>query len=293
MKNYFLLFCFFILFSCNDKVEITYHDNGKIRKEYHLINGVIEGSYKEFFNNGKLKESHFYKRGKKIDTTRIYSYEGDLKVMRVHLQNGQTKYFDFYENGKIKKEGILDDKFINIGKWKFYSNEGDLTFIREYISINGNSYLNQVMKYNEDGYIFYYPSHYFEIFKTKDTFSLNDPFRAAAIIGLPIFKEKKSEIYVVVPKNGFNFNKDFSNGNEIELDTFYNLKKDTINQKWFPEDDFSLTVAFGKKFEKIGNHNVRGFIVEYYEQEPDSLGIIKKEHIKYFEVPIYVKDTIE
>tara|TARA_R100001377_G_scaffold21872_1_gene11661 strand:+ start:94 stop:1008 length:915 start_codon:yes stop_codon:yes gene_type:complete len=301
-KGYFLLLVFFGFLSCRNEPIIEHHDNGAVWKEYYLKDNKLSNIYKEYFTNGKLKLIHRYKDNKRIDSS-IYYYKTPVEKIKqiiywnVNDRDSLAKQIGFSVNGKKSKEGNLLnlglDSLSAIGNWKYFDDEGRLKSVREYKNIDKKSYLNQEWDFNNKGDTLFYPTHYFDIIKTKDTFALNYPFRAGAIIGLPIFKEKESEIYVVVPKSGFNFNKDFSNEKEIELDTFYNLTKDIKNQRWFPNDDFSLTVAFGKKFTSTGKHIVRGYIVEYYEQEPDSIGVIKEEHKKYFEIPIYVKDTIE
>ncbi|MDB9779279.1 hypothetical protein OAB54_03410 [Flavobacteriaceae bacterium] len=52
-------------------------------------------------------------------------------------------------------------------------------------------------------------------------------------------------------------------------------------------------VAFGRYFDKPGDNNLRGILVEYYDEEvaPDS--VVRREHKYYFDIPVYVKDTIE
>lgn len=303
MKRILLVSFLFFVFSCDKKPILEYHDNGMVWKEYFLKEGNLDNIYKEYFTNGKLKLIHHYEDNVKMDSS-IYYYKTPVETIKKIIywssidKDGIIEQVSFDVNGNKLKEGYLikndnDDDLIAIGNWKYFDSIENLQSIREYKNITNRSYLNQEWSFNKNGDTLFYPSHYFDIIKAQDTFALNYPFKAAVIIGLPIFKEKKPEIYVVVPKSGYNFNKDFSNEKEIELDTFYNLTKDIKNQKWFPNDDFRLTVAFGKKFKEVGNHVVRGYIVEYYEQEPDSMGVIKEEHKKYFEIPIYVKDTIE
>jgi antitoxin component YwqK of YwqJK toxin-antitoxin module len=49
-------------------VIITYHDNEKtmLYEEYFTMNGKIEGIYKSYWGNGKLKEEVKYIDGKKV-----------------------------------------------------------------------------------------------------------------------------------------------------------------------------------------------------------------------------------
>ncbi|GAA0749724.1 toxin-antitoxin system YwqK family antitoxin [Gaetbulibacter jejuensis] len=292
---------FYCFLSCENEHKVEYYNDGKIKKEYYLRDGKLNDIYKEYYPNGKLKQIHYYRDNVKVDSSITYYKSPDERIKgiiywKTNGVDSLAKRVIFNINGdKLNEGSILHlgmDKFVPVGNWRYFDAQGRLKSTREYKNIDGKSYLNQVWSFNTEGDTLYYPTTYFEIIKAQDTFALNYPFRAAAILGLPIFKERKSEIYVVLPKSGFNFNSDFSNEKEIELDTFYNLTKDIVNQRWFPKDEFRFTVAFGKKIKKTGDYTVRGYIVEYFEQDSDSMGVIREENIKYFEIPIYVKDTI-
>ncbi|MDD7888277.1 hypothetical protein [Flavivirga sp. 57AJ16] len=299
LKTLLILPILMLIYSCN-KLKTEYHDNGQKWKEYHRENNQYNGVFKEYFTNGKLKLVHNYKDNIKIDSS-IYYYKIPVeKIMFINYWNNSSDtvlQIGYDINGLKTNEGFLlkknENDLIAVDKWKYFDKNGKLKSISEYKNIDGKGYLNQEWYFNNKGDTLFYPSHYFDILRNRDTFSFNYPFRAIATTKAPLFKNKKSQISVIVAKEGFNFNSDFSNEKEIEVDTFHNLTKDIKNQKWFLKESYPYTVAFGRKFETSGKKIVRGYILEYYEQEPDSNGISKEEHKKYFEIPIYIKDSLD
>ncbi|HRZ86124.1 MAG TPA: hypothetical protein P5277_05095, partial [Candidatus Paceibacterota bacterium] len=71
---------------------ITYHENGKVSKQYYMIDNKIDGEYKEWFDNGQLCVHCFYKDGKGDSKIKIWDKDGKLIVYQV------------YKNGKFIKD---------------------------------------------------------------------------------------------------------------------------------------------------------------------------------------------
>lgn len=89
---------------------------------------------------------------------------------------------------------------------------------------------------------------------------------------------------------------DFSNEQDILLQGYNNLERDTFNQKWFPAIDkqnLRYTAVFGSWFEKPSPKILHGWMEEYAIgpfKEKASDSIIART---FFEKKIYVKDTLE
>ena len=135
----------------------------------------------------------------------------------------------------------------------------------------------------------------FEISMSKDTIAKNEYLRCFAYLENPSFKDKDSEIMVFLESNEvYPLEEDLSNEYDIPMEVFINLTLDTINQKWFEGYSYSKTVAFGRKFSSSGKKKIRGYILEYYDQDPRVLvdSIVEKDKIRryYFEREIYVTD---
>ena len=101
----------------NIKLDIQrkYHNNGRPKSSVNLINGVREGAYREFDQQGKITLSRLYEKDQVIAEGGTIDPEG--------RQQGYWKYF--YPDGKIRMEG----EFINGGRaglWKFYYPGGNV-----------------------------------------------------------------------------------------------------------------------------------------------------------------------
>ncbi len=292
-KCFYLLLFIFLITSCK-KMITENHANGKVRKEYYKDKEDFTGGYKEYFTNGELKLIHnFDDRGNNIDTS-FYYYKipiERIQFKRCWLKKDSIKQIEFYKNGSLKKESIVNSDFFKIGKWKFYDENENLDFSREYLLVNGKHYLNQTWNIDKNKDTVFKGSNFIEIQVAKDTILLGSPLQAVAYLKAELFKGKSSEILVCLPHGERNnFNTDFSNLSKIKLDTFYNLQHDLLNKNKF-DDNFSkpYTVVFGKWFKKsTGLKKIRGFVEEYYQVEGGHF----KQNRTFFEIQIYVKDTI-
>jgi len=79
------------------------HPNGQIDSWQPYIDGIGQGEWINYYNNGNYKE--------------IGNYEQNLVT-------GPIK--KYYRNGKLKSEGTYKDWRIWVGEWKFYDESGNL-----------------------------------------------------------------------------------------------------------------------------------------------------------------------
>lgn len=295
MRYIAFLLTFFYLISCNQKKR-EYYDNGTLKKEYSVKKGKLNGAYKEYYDNGKLKLIHNYFQGKNKDSS-IYFYSHtneNVGVIKLWLNDGSYYQKEFYPNGKLKKEGLVLDSTIVFGKWKNYDSSGRLKEFREYINLNGESYLNQIWNLNARGDTISSGSNFAKILLSKDTINLNEPVKAVVFLRSKFFKSNDSQIYVYLPSGDLNFTENFSNEYKIALDTFVNLTIDTANQKWYSDLDYNRVAIFGKMFDTAGDKKLRGCISEFYKTEPTKKdSSTMKERRIYFDIPIYVKDSLD
>lgn len=245
----------------------------------------------------------------KNDTISEIYYDSNGKLKEVFLKDSIVK--KYYLNGNVFSEGKVNRQNQRIGNWKFYTESGDLSEIREYYVINGEPYLNQNIYFSKEGAdywietkdekfnIYSQPDFYFDTLtydKTyyaefdlgKDAVNINEPWRAVCYYYTPVFKDKNSETIVVMGQIDNNFNKDFSNFREVEMDTFYSLEKDFENRRYFPDDDPNYTVVFGSWFKTPGDKIIRGYLSENYQDENSKY----QEKRIFFEKNIFVKDSI-
>lgn len=210
-------------------------------------------------------------------------------------QNDSIRY---YSNGIIKNSGKLFSDSLPIGKWEYYDENGTKYRSAEYLKINGKPHINQDWFYSKNGDTIKGKGSYYKLIFNKDTIDLSEPIIAKIDLTEPLFKNKNSNILIVVPTDySENFNSDFSNRKKVVLDTAFNLNIDKENREKFDlKTDFGKTAFFGRYFKSTGKKKFRGIITEYFYQDsikPDGTKLNYFFNEKYFEKEIYVIDSIK
>lgn len=292
MKNVFVLFSFFLLlFSCSDNFKREYYSNGKVKKEYYLKNGLLNGRYKEFYPSGNLKFIHNYIDNKNIGISSFYSDDKDSNLLRKV----------FWENDSIgeeviySKKGIIISKgkilFNNItrrfGKWNFNNSKTDS--IVEYVYYKSEQYVNQIWTLNKkNGDTMSDYSNYFYL-KSKDTVRVNEVARFKFILVEPYYNYN-SDIEVILPVNDRELLQDYSNIDSIEKDVFSSLKNDGIPHPeipdWYPKNH---VIEFGLIYDEPGTYSIRGLLIEY-ETDTTKIGNKRVERPLLFEKEFYVRE---
>ncbi|WMI64787.1 hypothetical protein RBH94_12030 [Aestuariibaculum sp. YM273] len=203
----------------------------------------------------------------------------------------------YFPNGFLKSEGMTFSNNQPIGTWKYYDSTGVLTRTAEYIKINNQAYINQDWYFNQNGDTLENKGSHFNIVYEKDTIKLNEPIKAKIDLVSPLFRNKNSNILVIIPKDySANFNEDFSNINQVSLDTTFNLNLEKEMKKTLGlTTDFGKSVVFGRYFNSTGKKKFRGILVEYFYKDSltsDSIKINRFENKKYFEKDIFVLDSL-
>lgn len=280
MKKILFLLIPFSLICCNKKEVIEKYENGIISHRYFLNNKLINGTFEEFYKNSNPKAVHIYENGVKRDSS-IYYYEnnkGAIKVIKYWKNDIAIYQKDFFENGKLMREGnLLRDNF-RIGKWYIYTKENYKSEIIEYLNIKGKSYANQIWKLNSKGDTITGGVHYELII--KDTVDYNEPFKLHLFLKQRLLMDSESSVYI--PSDGNVSNEDFSNEDKIKWKKIDNVSK---WHKDFP--DRKHDVIFSLWPEKKGRDTLRGFIVENEIIKGNSYDSITR--ITYFNIPFFVK----
>jgi hypothetical protein len=140
-KNLCLLLILILLISCDQKKYITeYYPNKKLKLKIEIDTDSIQnGTYEEFYENGKLKSKTNYVNGQISDSL-----------------------FNFYENGKTKEKGIVENN-LQSGWWNYYNSNGGLKEKSEWIIVSDSLYKNQSIYYDQSGEIKQKNSSYFNL----------------------------------------------------------------------------------------------------------------------------------
>ena len=273
-----------------------------------------------FFScNEKKEEKQFFLSGniKSIEEDSIFSLYYDTIGEKIYKKVFYFKEYDsvifYYKNGNVYSSGCQDKNGKKFGNLNKFTLEGYLSETTEYFIIKNKSVSNRFWFFDKKGDTLWYASKFnrfdqkefvndtlgarnstmipFKFF-SKDTITVNEPFMASVICNSPLGREYDSQIMVLLGKEDYNFNKYFSNENEVKLDTFYNLTIDKKNQVNFnigsDENGYSYIVAFGKWFEKPGKKTLRGYMLEYFDYTKNNQPLKRGERRVYFEKEIFV-----
>ena len=280
---------FFVATSCNNKKE--YYDNGNISKKYELINGKIDGVYKEYYLNENLKKVSYYSNGVLKDSLVNYydNEQNSISSIEYFVDTYQIKKVFYKEDGFKDKEGHIFKNKIRVGNWYFYRNNKVISQKLEYLNIAGVEYVNQGWYYDKQGKELENSGNYIKIETKNDTVKINEPLIFLISLVKPYFSYD-SDVYVCLPKNKLSdLKQDFSNLNQIPLDTFISVKDEKIVKD---SHKYNRQVSFGLTFVKEKEIVVRGFLTERYPNN-GNFGVDKKYEILerkiYFEKKIYVK----
>ncbi len=102
-----------------------YYPNGKIRKEVNFVDGLEEGTGKEYSaDDGRVIKMIYYKKGFTIDIEYVN------RIDKAGMKQGKWKFF--YPNGVIRLEGEYKNDTKH-GYFKEYSEDGNLLLTSKYI----------------------------------------------------------------------------------------------------------------------------------------------------------------
>lgn len=301
IKNLSSFIILLFLVSCNKFItnEVTKsYKNGK--KEVFSVKDdtVLHGKLTKFYKNGNIEAESIYENGKKTDST-IYYYNSNKKLIEsieYWLGNGFSEFVGFNESQNIISKGKYKDN-IQIGIWNYY-NEGKLNRSSEFINIRGESYLNQDWYFNSNGDTI------------KGDYMKHKLFKDTVYVGKPVLAHFKSihssmdgyysDFAVVIPKHSNkNFFPDFSNERLVPTDTIPCLKYDGVDHSDLPKEvELNKEVRFEATILQKGKYHLRGYFAQYIKTDSVSLFEAKspvdyKERKIYFDIPIYVKDTVK
>ncbi len=262
ISKYIMLFLVvFLLISCDNKEKIV-----------------------EYYENGNPRTVYIYEKGIKQDSS-IHYYENIKEAIKAikYWKNDSVYYQkDFFESGKLMREGkLLRDNF-RIGKWNLYSPEDYKSEIIEYFNINNESYRNQTWKLNRKGDTIL-GGNFYRLLHFQDTVRYNQPSRTHFLLKQRLLE---GELFVCLPKKGMDVKPDFSNENNITWDTINNIFREYKNESKY--ENAKYDVIFGLVSDKKGSNVLRGFLLEKEDvRHSDTLDFITRKI--YFEIPYYVE----
>lgn len=125
IKRYILPFLMLaLLVCCSEKKEIIYYDNGNIKLEAQLKNGIRHGMLIDYYEDGSVKSRSNWKNGIVEGKVEHYYANGQLKESTYYKEgkaNGLAE--EYYENGQLFKKATKKNGKI-VGEINFYHDNG-------------------------------------------------------------------------------------------------------------------------------------------------------------------------
>lgn len=143
--------CLFILNCGNKKVRISY-DKGSIMEEYEVDNeGKKEGTYKSYYESGKIRELSTYKGDLLVGTRYLYFENGNVEIEEKYadggILNGEQKVF--YKDGQVQIVKNYENNELT-GLLKVYYPSGK---IKEEVTMRHNNENGPFTEYFENGQV--------------------------------------------------------------------------------------------------------------------------------------------
>lgn len=112
------------------ETRYVYYDNDQKKLqmvyEFDEETGTMDGSYKEYRENGKLEIDGFYEHGKKNGVFKAYDYDGNLMSETSYKKDERDGiYKEFYTNGNLKLEASYKSGKLD-GIYKKFYDDGTL-----------------------------------------------------------------------------------------------------------------------------------------------------------------------
>ena len=136
--------------SCQDKVNVTFHESGEKYEEYQYIaDSVKHGIYRRYTSSGRMVETANYKNGVLEGERILYNEESGVKEISEVYSNGELngRYITFHPNGEVDMLGVYKDNNLS-GMVSFFDSTGELI---ENVQFLNNFELVPFKEYHDNG----------------------------------------------------------------------------------------------------------------------------------------------
>ena len=200
----------------SQEVRIKYKPDGSIDYIQQYKDGKPDGLYMNFQKNQNLDNLTYLKEGKNDGTGLAFHKNGFLNNFGCYIDGEKTGWFFVFN-----REGILTGK-------------------REYVIVDGKSYMNQWVEYEPDGSADRINSSYLSLKAKKDTIKSGEDFQMNVTLEASYFKQYM--LMIIGP-----------------FDEKFNLPKDA---KCDTIKSVNYSATYTTKTYKRGKNLVRGMVQE-------------------------------
>jgi antitoxin component YwqK of YwqJK toxin-antitoxin module len=108
------------------KCIIVYKGTEKVKEEMHFKEGVLNGGWMSYFENGQIQRKGEFVDGMFHGKWESWSESGQ-KIYEVNYENDSLtgKYITWYQSGKLKERGTYKAN-VKTGVWTLYDETGGI-----------------------------------------------------------------------------------------------------------------------------------------------------------------------
>jgi antitoxin component YwqK of YwqJK toxin-antitoxin module len=128
------------LFSCGDKPEKTFHENGNVMEEYRVTkDGKKNGKYVSYYDNGITYEISEYNNDVLVGVRKLHFPDGKIEISETYNDSGELHgpYLTYYKNGQIMTEKTYDRNVLT-GEVKVYYENGRVKEVVQFVNNQEN-----------------------------------------------------------------------------------------------------------------------------------------------------------
>ncbi len=128
-----------------------FYENGNIAEEFSTKNGIIVGTHKIYFISNKQLEEvvNYNEKGEEIGEKKVYYENGNLANYTIYdEQRKKKKTKTFHENGNIAEEFVTKNRVVIISK-EYTNNKSN--HLKSISYFDGNGKYQRTDYYKEDG----------------------------------------------------------------------------------------------------------------------------------------------
>ncbi|MGL4538619.1 MAG: toxin-antitoxin system YwqK family antitoxin [Cetobacterium sp.] len=274
----------------NEYIEMgwTFYENGQLKKICSYVDNLIDGEYKDYYDNGVLKTDSFYVLGKENCEFRSFYNNGQVECI-IDLEDGKRcgQFLKYYKSGKLEDETYyannapISDSYLyyesgglyakltyeeglRVGISQWFYETGELKTINKYDLIEGYSYLNYSKSYYKSGAIESYTQWEEALCEhNQEDYSYN-MLRGYERVSVSYYENgnlrKKQKI---VGENRYSIERYDENGILMQKGTFF---RDKNVFYWIGE---LLTFNQNKSLEIVMNYSENGIMKEEHGYDAD------------------------
>jgi protein TonB len=110
----------------------SFHNNDSVESRGRYVNNKMQGTWVSFDKDGKLTDSCYYNRNKRLGNGYFFFPSGRISNKTFFDEDGTGTLVAYRENGTIRQTGFYTKGELRDSTWTFYNPEGKVSVIQQF-----------------------------------------------------------------------------------------------------------------------------------------------------------------